>query len=174
MDMLRILAFAVVMTLAASVSKAQRPPEFDAEPNEPTFAAVDMDGRMLDIRDFRGKVVVLNLWYIHCPNCVAEIKLLNKLVEEYQDRDVVFLAPAASTRADLVRFLAKNPFRYRVIPDAGNIILGKFGTPDKDGFRSMPFPMHIVLDRNGRIVTRAPGIKGIEAVRAELKRQFFN
>lgn len=174
MGMLRTLAFAVILTLSAYAAPAQSAAEFNSDPNEPVFTAVDMNGEMIDIRSLRGKVVVLNLWYINCPNCVAEIKLLNNLVEEYEGREVVFLAPAASTRAELVRFLAKHPFRYRVIPDAGNIILGKFGTPDKDGFRTLPFPMHIVLDRNGRLVTKAPGIKGIEAVRAELKRQFLN
>jgi peroxiredoxin len=170
--MRKIILFCALMAAAAVPALAQPPSAFVSDPNEPIFTAADMDGGRVDVRDHRGKVVVLNLWFINCPNCLAEIKLLNQLVEQYSGKDVVFLAPAASTKAELTKFLAKNPFKYKVLPDAGNVIIGKFGTPDKSGNLNMPFPMHIVLDRNGRIVTRAPGIKGIEAVKAELRRQF--
>ena len=131
-----------------------------------------MDGSMVDTTALRGKVVVLNLWFINCPNCIEEIKLLNELVDEYKlSKDVVFLAPAASGKADLDRFLVKNPFSYQVIPNAASIILFKFGTPNNQGEIDMPFPMHVVLDRDGKVITRVQGIKGVEAVRAELKKQ---
>lgn len=170
--MRKVIILIAALAIFAAAADAQPSSPFVSDPSEPIFTAADMNGNRLDIRDFRGKVVVLNLWFINCPNCLAEIKLLNQLVDAYQGKDVVFLAPAASTKTDLTKFLAKNPFKYKVLPDAGNIIIGKFGTPDKSGSMSMPFPMHIVLNRDGRIITRAPGIKGIEAVKAELKRQF--
>lgn len=137
------------------------------------FAAASMDGSLINTSALRGKIVVLNLWFVNCPNCVAEIKLLNKLVEEYKDnKDVVFLAPAASSQAALQKFLIKNPFSYQVLPNSTILILSKFGTPDKSGEINIPFPMHYVLDRDGKIVAKAQGIKGIDAVRNELKRQF--
>ncbi|MGE3465375.1 MAG: TlpA disulfide reductase family protein [Pyrinomonadaceae bacterium] len=143
-----------------------------SQPAKPEFVSAAMNGEKVDTRALRGKVVVLNLWFINCPNCLAEIKMLNALVDEYKaDSDVVFLAPAASSKNELAKFLAKNPFKYQVIPDAANIILGQFGTPDKDGEISIPFPMHVVLDREGNVAVKAPGMKGIEAVRSELKKQ---
>ncbi len=139
----------------------------------PVFAAPAMDGRMIDIAQLRGKVVVINLWFVNCPNCVAEIKLLNELVEQYKNNDeIVFIAPAASTKPLLEKFLAKNPFKYDVIPNAMAIILGKFGTPDKNGEINIPFPMHYVMNREGKIVVEAQGIKGIDSVKKELTRQF--
>ncbi len=132
-----------------------------------------MDGTTVDMDKLRGKVVVLNLWFINCPNCLAEIKMLNALVDEYKSNpDVVFVAPAASTRAELEKFLKKNPFKYQIIPDAATLILLQFGTPDKNGMLTVPFPMHYVLDREGRIVAKEQGTKGVEVVRRELKRQF--
>jgi len=61
---------------------------------------------------------------------------------------------------------------YQVIPNAALIIIGKFGVPDKKGDIDVPFPMHYVLDRDGKTVVKMQGIKGVEAVRAELKKQF--
>lgn len=138
-----------------------------------SFEAVTMDGSRVDTAALRGKVVVLNLWFINCPNCVEEIKLLNQVVDEYKDnKDVVFLSPAASRKADLSKFLAKNPFKYQVIPDAAVLILSKFGVPDKHGEINIPFPMHYILDRDGKVILKQEGIKGVEAVKAELKKQF--
>jgi len=137
------------------------------------FTALAMDGTKVDTVALRGKVVVLNLWFINCPNCVEEIKQLNQLVEDYKsNKDVVFLAPAASKKPDLEKFLRKYPFKYQIIPNAALIIISKFGTPYKKGDVVIPFPMHYVLDRDGKTVVKIQGIKGIDAVRSELKKQF--
>ncbi|HTH52282.1 MAG TPA: TlpA disulfide reductase family protein [Pyrinomonadaceae bacterium] len=137
-----------------------------------TFAALDMSGNRVDINALRGKVVVLNLWFVNCPNCVEEIKLLNQLVDDYSsNKDVVFLGVAASSKPALEKFLVKNPFKYKIIPNGQMIILSKFGTPDQSGQINIPFPMHFILDRTGKIVLKEQGIKGVDAVRKELKKQ---
>jgi peroxiredoxin len=161
-----VLAVAVSLLFAVSLTA-------QTNPAQPIFAEYTMDGTKIETEKLRGKVIVLNLWFINCPNCIEEIKMLNALVDEYKDNnDVVFVALAASKRADLEKFLVKNPFKYQVVPDATMVIIGKFGTPDKNGDLSVPFPMHYVLDRNGNVVLKEQGIKGIERVKTELKRLF--
>lgn len=131
-----------------------------------------MDGRMIDTASLRGKVVVINLWYVNCPNCLEEMAELNKLVDQYTDnKDVVFLSLAASKKATLEQFLKTHPFKYQVVPDATMIILTKFGIPDENGDINVPFPMHYVLDRQGNIVVKTQGVKGINAVKKELEKQ---
>jgi len=73
----------------------------------------------------------------------------------------------------LVKFLAKNTFKYQVLPDSSIIILSQFGTPDKEGNINISFPMHYVLDREGKVAAKAQGIKGIEAVKGELRNGFL-
>ena len=63
--------------------------------------------------------------------------------------------------------------RLRADANAAGLILSRFGTPDKNGEINIAFPMHYVLDRNGKVLVKVQGIKGIEAVRAELKKQFL-
>jgi peroxiredoxin len=143
-----------------------------AQTVQPDFTAVDMNGNRVELSALRGKVVVINLWFINCPNCLDEIKQLNQLVDDYKGRSqVVFLGLAASSKPALEKFLVKNPFNYTIIPNAQMIILTKFGTPDKSGEINVPFPMHYVIDRDGKIVLKEQGIKGVEGVRNELKRQ---
>jgi peroxiredoxin len=144
-----------------------------AQSVQPNFTALDMNGNRIELAALKGKVVVVNLWFIGCPNCMDEIKQLNQVVSDYKGKsDVVFLGLAASPKPALEKFLAKTPFNYTIIPNAQMIILTKFGTPDKNGEINVPFPMHYVIDRDGKIVLKEQGIKGVEAVRDELKKQF--
>jgi peroxiredoxin len=145
-----------------------------AQVRQPAFAALDMNGNRVDTASLRGRIVVINLWFINCPNCVEEIKLLNQIVDSYKGKDVVFLGLAASSKPQLEKFLVKHPFKYTIIPNAQMIIFSKFGTPDKKGEINIPFPMHYVLDRNGDIIMKTQGTKGVETVSEELKRQFYS
>lgn len=157
-----VISFAILLfALSASAQSVQ-----------PNFAALDMNGNRVELSALRGKVVVINLWFINCPNCLDEIKQLNTLVDDYKGKsDVVFLGLAASQKADLAKFLVKTPFNYTIVPNAQMIILTKFGTPDRNGEINVPFPMHYVIDRDGKIVLKEQGIKGVEGVRNELKKQ---
>lgn len=162
-----LFAFFAVLVLSLSAFSQQK-----GQPAPQVFATT-FEGKTINTSDLKGKVVVLNLWFINCPNCVEEIQKLNGVVDEFAGNpNIIFLAPAINSQKELVPFLKKNPFKYQVIPSAQNIILGKFGTVDKDGQVSTPFPMHYVVDGNGTITLKMQGIKGVEAVRAELRRMF--
>ncbi|MFN0278833.1 MAG: TlpA disulfide reductase family protein [Pyrinomonadaceae bacterium] len=163
-------ALAFLLVFSFSISAQIKPSPTN---QQPSFTAVAMDGTKIDTAALKGKVIVLNLWFINCPNCREEIKLLNQVVDQYKNnKDVVFVALAASRKVDLEKFLVKNPFKYQVVPNAEMIIFSKFGTPDKKGDIDIPFPMHYVLDRSGNIVLKVQGIKGVEAVKKELVKQF--
>ena len=164
-----VLSLLFCITLAAAIFGQQKKPA--AQPSAPAFNVSSIDGKNFDSEKLKGKVVVLNLWFVNCPNCVEEIKLLNKLVDEYKGKDVVFIGLSTNDKAKLESFLKKNPFKYNIVPKAMQTILS-FGEPDKNGEINIPFPMHIVVDRDGKIVVRRSGIKGLDAVEAELKRQF--
>ena len=58
----------------------------------PAFELETFNGEMGSLADFRGQVVVLNLWASWCPPCRAEMPALQSLYEEYQDQGLVVLA----------------------------------------------------------------------------------
>ena len=170
--MKNFLALLAALVLALSISAQKQSSTID--PGTPvSFAAPDMSGQPVDMAALKGKVVVINLWFINCVNCIEEIKALNSLVDENKaNKDIVFLGLAASRKPDLEKFLVKNPFKYQIVPNAQLIILSKFGVPDQGGNINVPFPMHFVVDREGKVITKAQGIKGIDVVKDELKKQF--
>ena len=82
----------------------------------PAFSVTSLDGEALESRSLRGKVVVLNFWFIGCAPCRVEIPGLNKLVDEFDQRDVEFIAFARDNEAPLRSFLEASPFKYKIIP----------------------------------------------------------
>lgn len=168
MKKLFILAALFVFSFSAFGQQNKK----DEKPLAPSFKGITLDGKTIDFADLRGKVVVLNLWFVNCPNCIEEIKLLNNLVDSYKDnKDVVFIGLATNNKADLEKFLKKNPFKYQIIPNAGQFMLFKYGEAKKNGEYYLGYPTHVVVDKEGRIALKMEGIKGVEAVKNELKKQ---
>lgn len=138
----------------------------------PQIKLTALDGKTVNTQDFRGKIVVYNLWFVGCPPCMEEIPKLNEIVDEYQGKDVVFIGLSSSSKNDIESFTKKNPFKYQIVPNSAALMLGSFGEVASDGSLKLGFPMHIVVNREGFIEVKESGIKGVEAVRQQLKKQF--
>jgi thiol-disulfide isomerase/thioredoxin len=51
---------------------------------------IDKEGQVRSLKEFKGKVIFLNLWATWCPPCVAEMPSIDKLHEEMGD-EVAFV-----------------------------------------------------------------------------------
>jgi len=77
----------------------------------PARSFQDGDGKPVRIADFRGKVVVLNIWATWCGPCVLEMPTLAKLAAAYQGKDVAVVPVAIDGDRDAEKaraFIAKN------------------------------------------------------------------
>jgi peroxiredoxin len=110
----------------------------------PDFNVKSTKGVELNSRQLKGKIVVLNFWYTACAPCVAELPALNRLVEEYGDKDVVFIAfSRGETEVSMTKFLKTNRFDYHLIPDNYDMT---------ETFCVLAgWPMNIVLDKTGNV-----------------------
>jgi peroxiredoxin len=136
-------------------------PSDESKLTAPAFTVTSIDGEKFELAALRGKIVVLNFWFTGCEPCVAELTKLNRLVDKFKAKGVVFIAPALDDIPTLQTFLKEYPFKYHVIPNAGGLILG----PYNDGSGNLAFPTHIVIDREGKIDTRLVGVKRFEDLR---------
>lgn len=107
----------------------------------PDFAARDIQGEMITSSDLRGKVVVMNFWYGSCAPCVAEMPALNKLVAEFKNQDVVFLAFSRDDIRSTVKFLHNRKFDYQIFAGA-DFMTDKYCV-------LAGWPMNLVIDRQG-------------------------
>ena len=71
-----------------------------------------IDGSVKSFSDYKGKLLVINFWYINCGPCIIEMPYLNDLVKKYQNEDVQFLALSFDKVLDIKSFLQKTEFIY--------------------------------------------------------------
>src|SRR5574337_1121221 len=85
---------AIVETVQAKAQVAYRYLQLKGN-SLPGFNFVDLNGNTYNAETTKGKIVVLNCWYIHCLQCNKEMPDLNKIVDQMKSRnDVVFLGLA--------------------------------------------------------------------------------
>lgn len=109
----------------------------------PEFDLLDINGKRLNRTELKGKVLVLNFWFIGCSPCEMERPSLNDLTKVYADnKDVVFISFAKNDKEQLIKFLAENPILYNVVPTDKDFI--------KTQFEINEYPVNIILDRNGK------------------------
>ncbi len=78
----------------------------------PATSFVDSNGKPLRLADFKGKVVVLNIWATWCGPCILEMPTLAKLATDYQGQQVAVVAVAMDGERDADKaqaFIAKHP-----------------------------------------------------------------
>ena len=114
----------------------------------PGFDFVDLKGREYNPETCKGKVVVLNFWFIGCTACQEEMPALNRIVANYKDSsDVLFVSLAPDNPDSLKKFLEKNPFAYAIIPRKNKYVI--------DTLNIRMFPTHMIIDRKG-LVAKVP------------------
>lgn len=88
----------------------------------PAYAFVDASGKKVTAADFKGKVVVMNLWATWCAPCKLEMPTLAKLAQAYAGKPVAVVAVSID-KADALdqakAFIAANaPLAFYNDPDA--------------------------------------------------------
>ncbi len=57
----------------------------------PDFKGVDLEGKPLNLSDFKGKVVLLDFWATWCGPCMQVIPKIQEIAAEYADKGVVVI-----------------------------------------------------------------------------------
>ena len=132
----------------------------------PKFDVPDINAKWVNTDELRGRVVVLNFWFIGCVGCMDEIPKLSAMADKFKGNDdVVFLAIANNTPQELRGFLRGNKFNYRHIGQGLSLV---------KLFEFSGYPKNIVVGRDGKIVYWRSGIhawdKFESVIRGELDR----
>ncbi|HEX9788530.1 MAG TPA: TlpA disulfide reductase family protein [Candidatus Binatia bacterium] len=99
----------------------------------PDFSIATPEGKKVSLKDFRGKIVFVNFWASWCVPCREEMPAMDRLYQEFKDKNFVVLAVAVKDRKqDAVDFVKELKLTYPIAldPDAqvGNLY-GAWGLP---------------------------------------------
>ncbi len=109
----------------------------------PDFDVIDLNGNHLAKEDLKGKVIVLNFWFIGCGPCEMERPSLNDLTRVYTaNEDVVFISFAKNDKEQLTKFLKGSPIHYQVVPTEKDFLTTKF--------EINAYPVNIIVGKDGK------------------------
>ena len=117
-----------------------------------------IDGGRVPLSNYRGKVLVLNFWFIGCPVCRAIKPQLNEFKAQFAGRDdIVFLAVTGDPEGKVKDYLKKEPFDYLQATDSADALAM---------FKHGGYPKNIVVSKTGEIVYWRSTIKAWDKFRS--------
>lgn len=127
----------------------------------PGFSLVDLNGRQLNLSDYRGKVVLLDFWATWCAPCRTEIPQFVGLQSKYGAEGLQIIGISMDDGAKPVRkFYDEFKLNYPVV-------MGDEKTADAYG-GVLGLPINILVGRDGRIYAKHTGLTDIHALEREI------
>ncbi|MGI4742307.1 MAG: TlpA family protein disulfide reductase [Janthinobacterium lividum] len=130
---------------------AALPVQFASQRTYPlSLPLVTLDGRPADLNQFRGKVVLVNLWASWCPPCLAEMPGLQALYQKVDTAKVAFVLISLDENQSKARALLKR--KHYTMP----VFFPVASLPAP--FNSSSIPYTVILTPQGRIADRHSGM----------------
>lgn len=117
----------------------------------PDFTFPGIDGVEVRLSDFKGKVVLVNVWATWCKPCVDEMPSMEKLYQKFKDTDFEILAVSIDEGGhDMVaEFVRQHKLTFPVLMDSKGLIKILYGLTG--------VPESFVIDKKGILVKKIIG-----------------
>jgi len=111
----------------------------------PNFTFPGLDGKMVSLTDYRGKVVFLNIWATWCPPCRKEMPSMEKLYQQLKGEDFEILAVSVDTAGATAvgPFMKELNLSFPALLDTRGTVQNLYGTTG--------LPESFIIGRNGII-----------------------
>ncbi len=137
---------------------------------EMEFETMLIDGSKVDVKELRGKVVLVNFWNTQCGSCLKEFPHMKTLYEKYKPQGYEMIAYSCGDDLEtLQKFVAKTKYPWLT----GSLLLSKEkGLKDYNNYYGITGnPTTMILDRSGKV--RFMTVGSDDAVLArELEKRF--
>jgi cytochrome c biogenesis protein CcmG/thiol:disulfide interchange protein DsbE len=145
LGLLLIVASASYMLRGAApqsdLSTVPVPTDFAA----PELTLTDLQGATRSLADYRGQVVLVNLWATWCPPCKEEMPAFQAFYNKHADRGFVIIAiNDGDPTSDVLQFVKDYELTFPVWLDPTYIAT-------EQAFKTLNLPSSFVIDRNGTV-----------------------
>jgi cytochrome c biogenesis protein CcmG/thiol:disulfide interchange protein DsbE len=129
----------------------------------PEFALEDSSGKAASVKDYRGKVLLLDFWATWCHGCKQEIPWFVEFHRKYGAKGLSVVGVSLDSDGWKVvkPFLNASDVPYR-------IVLGNDGVAKQYGIASMPDTY--LIDRDGKIAAVYSGMVNKDDVEANIRK----
>ena len=143
--MRKLFLIAALAALASGAALAQ------TGRRAPGFSLPDLKGNEHDLADYRGKIVVLEIFRSDCPHCARFTRILEEAITFYGGKVVVLaIANPPDTQQTVGQFVARERVTYPVLFDCGQVSYS-YILPDPLHGPGVTIPHAYLIDANGMI-----------------------
>ncbi|MBM4207364.1 MAG: TlpA family protein disulfide reductase [Gammaproteobacteria bacterium] len=137
--------------------------EASAEANSQTLPDIslpDTAGKQHNLKEWQGKILILNFWATWCPPCMKEMPEFQAIQNEFGDKGVQFVGVALDEAEPVQEFITKKNITYPILigPDAGMKLAHDLGNV----VNTVPFT--VIFDKKGQLIKRQMGTLDREAI----------
>ncbi len=148
-----------------SLERVMNPDSMVGQP-APDISFTDLDGKKVNLKDYRGKVVFIDFWATWCGPCRMEMPHIEKLYQELKSHDdLVFFGASNEDKKTVEGFLAKNKYNFSIVLVDAEDARGKF--------KVSSIPAGFVIDREGIIRAHMIGTQNEAQLRAAFAKGGF-
>lgn len=117
----------------------------------PHFKVKMTDGKTINTKKLRGKVVLVNFWATWCPGCREELSVVQEqLLDRFAGQDFVFIPISREEKRETVEgFLHDKGHKFAAGIDENREVYSKYA--------SDYIPRNFVIDRNGNVALSGLG-----------------
>jgi peroxiredoxin len=148
-----VLGFAVTFSLRQndSIFKHSQQLSIEGDLPAPDFTLPGLNGDLISLSDFKGNVVLVNVWATWCPPCVYEMLSMQKLYQQFKQEKFKILAVSVDTSAAEVvaPFMKNHNLTFQVLIDPAGTILTTYGVNS--------IPQSFIIDKQGHLIKKIIG-----------------
>jgi peroxiredoxin len=147
---LAIIAIVVFFLLKQNNSYLKYSP-LEAGRPAPNFTLPGLDGKMISLSDYRGHVVLVNIWATWCPPCVGEMPSMEELYRALKGENFEILAVSidALGKEAVAPFMKKYNLSFPALMDPDGTI--------KTLFQTTGVPESFIINKQGILVEKIIG-----------------
>ena len=118
----------------------------------PAFTLKDFRGKEHSLSDYKGKVLVIDVWATWCGGCIAKLPKYMEMAGKYKDRDdIVFITISIDDKG------AYNSWKYALprlkLMGMTNLLASKGECTFQKDYNITGIPRYFLIDKEGKIVS---------------------
>jgi len=117
----------------------------------PEFRLENLEGKTIEFKRLKGKVVFLNFWATWCTPCKEEMPSMEVLHKQFNAKDFILLAVSVESveKKTIKEFIEKRRYTFPVLVDPKGMMLDLYGV--------RAIPTTFIIDKKGVILGKAIG-----------------
>ena len=160
----KLLGVSLIVLALTAVGCQNTPSNFPFD-----FELKDINEEQHALSDYRGKVVIVDIWGTWCPPCIAEIPHFIELQEKYSDQGLQILginyenAKSWEEQQQIIsKFVEKKGINYPCMPGTDAV---QNQIPGFNGF-----PTTLFIDKSGNVREVIVGLHSFDELEAKVKK----